>query len=45
VDEELHDVEMHPNNMKSDGDFNLSKSWKPLLQKPKERRQQPNKKQ
>jgi len=33
------ETEMRPNNIKRDGAFNLSKSWKPLLHKLKERGQ------
>ena len=41
---EAIEIEMHPNNMNRDRDFNLSKSWKPLLQKLKDKRQFSNKK-
>jgi hypothetical protein len=35
-------IEMHPNNIDRDGEFNLSKSWKPLLRKLKKNRQPPS---
>ena len=41
---EVIEIEMHPYNMNRDGSFNLSKSWKPLLQKLKDKRQPSNKK-
>jgi hypothetical protein len=37
-----NEIQMHPNNINRDGGLNLSKSWKPLLQKLKKKRQPPN---
>ena len=36
------EIEMHPNNSNTDGGFNLSKSWKPLLHNLKKNRQPPS---
>jgi hypothetical protein len=39
---EAIEIEMHPNNINGDGGFNLSRSWKPLLHRLKNKRQTPN---
>jgi hypothetical protein len=36
---EAIEIEMHPNNINMDGGFNLSRSWKPLLHRLKNKRQ------
>jgi len=38
---EATEIEMHPDNINRDGGFNLSRSWKPLLHKFRERRHPP----
>jgi len=39
---EAIEIEMHPDNINRDGGFNLSRSWKPLLHKLRERKHPPS---